>query len=130
MEFKHKPVLLEETIHGLNIKENGILLDEENSMYIQGVLMAMLGYCVIETKDLQFDAYIPKAISKLQYAWFNENIEEVNNYKVSAVIIDDKDEIIHIKKNPLNDDNPIAKLYKKLEEIVEVENKNDIRRSK
>ena len=24
MEFKHKPVLLEETIQGLNIKENGI----------------------------------------------------------------------------------------------------------
>ena len=27
MEFKHKPVLLEETIQGLNIKENGIYVD-------------------------------------------------------------------------------------------------------
>lgn len=27
MEFKHKPVLLEETINGLNIKENGIYVD-------------------------------------------------------------------------------------------------------
>ena len=27
MEFNHKPVLLEETIEGLNIKENGIYVD-------------------------------------------------------------------------------------------------------
>ena len=27
MEFKHKPVLLEETIQGLNIKPNGIYVD-------------------------------------------------------------------------------------------------------
>ena len=27
MEFKHKPVLLEETINGLNIKQNGIYVD-------------------------------------------------------------------------------------------------------
>ena len=27
MEFKHKPVLLEETIEGLNIKQNGIYVD-------------------------------------------------------------------------------------------------------
>ena len=27
LEFKHKPVLLEETIQGLNIKKNGIYVD-------------------------------------------------------------------------------------------------------
>ena len=27
MEFKHKPVLLDETINGLNIKSNGIYVD-------------------------------------------------------------------------------------------------------
>ena len=27
MEFKHKPVMLEECINGLNIKENGIYVD-------------------------------------------------------------------------------------------------------
>jgi len=27
LEFKHKPVMLEEVLEGLNIKENGIYLD-------------------------------------------------------------------------------------------------------
>ena len=27
MKFNHKPVMLEECIHGLNIKENGIYVD-------------------------------------------------------------------------------------------------------
>lgn len=112
------------------IINNNLLLDDDNSMYVQGVLMAMSGYCVVEIRKFNLDVYIPDKITKSQYTWFIENISEINKYTVSAFIPCNDDEILCIKKNSITDKNPIEKLYKKLDELVEVEKENDIRRSK
>ena len=107
------------------IEKNNINLEPETSMYIQGVLMAMYGYCVIEISDINFNAFIPRSITKEQYNWFNENLEEIRKYTISAEVMDLEECIIQIKKDTSHGINPLARLYSLLEKRVEGEVKTD-----
>lgn len=113
------------------IKDHNINLDPETSMYIQGVLMAMSGYCVIGIADFNFDAFIPRKLTKSQYNWFNDNITEVSKYSVSAELMDEDEGIIQIKRTIGPGNNPLAKFYSLLEKRIDEEVKvDDIRRGK
>lgn len=113
------------------IEKNKVNLEPEASMYMQGVLMAMYGYCVVEISDINFNAFIPRTITKEQYNWFNENLEEIKQYAISAEVMDLEEGIIQIKKDTRHGSNPLARLYSLLEKRVEEEVKtDDIRRSK
>lgn len=113
------------------IKNHNIDLDQETSIYIQGILMAMFDYCIIEISDFNLTAYIPRTISKEQYSWFNENIQEINKCSISAEIMDEEEGIIQIKRQVGPGNNPIAKFYSLLDTKLEKEVKNDeVRRSK
>ena len=57
MEFKHKPVLLEECINGLNIKPNGI--------YVDGTLGGA-GHSSQIIKKLSFDANAQKLVKVMK----------------------------------------------------------------
>lgn len=106
------------------IKVNSINLEEESSMYIQGVLMAIMGYCVIEINDNILSAYIPKNITLEQYEWFDFNKSKIRKYYINAEIIANEDEIIQIRRQS-NNSSPLVKLYSKLYEILERGNNED-----
>lgn len=113
------------------IEQNNIDLDPETSIYIQGVLMAMYNYCVLELVDFNLTAYIPRTLSKAQYNWFNENMREISKCSISAEIMDKDEGIIQIKRQVGPGNNPISRFYSLLESKVEEEVKtDDVRRSK
>ena len=113
------------------IKENSVDLYEETSMYIQGVLMAMMGYCIVEINGINFNAYIPRKITEEQYEWFDKNKEEISRCYISAEIMDEQEGIIQIRKHSSNG-SPLIKLYNRLDSIIEVKRDeiNDTRRIK
>ena len=120
-------------IEALNeyIVEHKINLDPETSIYIQGVLMAMFNYCVITISDYSMTAYIPRVVSKAQYSWFDENIQELSKYTISAEIMDKDEGIIQINRQASPGVNPIARFYSLLEKNKEKEvEKDEIPRSK
>ena len=100
-------------------------------MYIQSILMAVAGYCIVEISDIDFNAYIPNVITREQYSWFNENLEEISKYSISADLLDSEEGIVQIKRQVKNGPSPLVKLYTLLERRLEgVVKENDVPRSK
>ena len=102
------------------VKDFELAIEEEKSMYFQGMQMALEGYCVVEIEDLSFRTYVPYELTEEQYKWYLDNKKDINSLLVTATLVVKESGQFTFReiKKESNNRNPIDLMFNALERNV------------
>lgn len=110
------------------IKANDLQLERKDSVYLQGIALALREYSVIIIDSNEIIVYLPLILTKEQYAWFIKYREDIIKMNINIVSIEYKNndyEFKHIN-NHSNSEKAINKLYSELDKKLIKEKEVDI----
>lgn len=114
------------------IKNHNLNVEENDSIYLQGVALALRNFCVIDIDRAEFIVYLPFELTKEQYDWFMKYRSSIIHMDISVVSIryeDDEYTIEHMDKSTPKQ-NTVNRLYKELKKKYKIEKEVDINGSK